>query len=130
MDGFVDAGPMLGAGVYALCVGEEVVYVGKAKVLLTRIYSHRLTYKQFRSGQRVKAKAIFFNRLLIFPCKEMDLDRIERQMIATYRPRLNTNLLPKEKDLTFEKTGVDLNNLIGVITGRIPRPEVYQALRR
>ena len=109
---------MLGAGVYALIYAEEVVYVGRAKDLITRIYSHRNVWKRFKKGVRLptNVKPILFSRFVYWPCGEFDLDRLEREMIAKYRPKHNTLLKPK-----VSLSGFVVN---GVIIGRAPMEQV------
>ena len=41
---------ILRSGVYALCVKGEVVYVGKAKNFLNRVYTHRSQWQAKRKA--------------------------------------------------------------------------------
>lgn len=96
LDGFTKVGPVLEAGVYALVWRREVVYVGKSIALLTRIYTHRNLWR--RRGTRIQrggVKGILFDEVWVMPALPSDLDRLEREMIAKFRPRLNQKLVPK-----------------------------------
>ena len=99
LEGFVDVGEILCSGVYALVHRRQVVYVGKSKNMLTRIYSHRHVYgdrrgkrKQFPSWYPIKG--ILFDRVWVRPCPLDQMDSLEREMIARYRPRYNILLVP------------------------------------
>ena len=63
-----------GCGVYFLCDGDRVVYVGQSKNMVQRLGSH--ANKDF-------------NRALFMPVDERDLDRVESLFIALLRPGLN-----------------------------------------
>jgi excinuclease UvrABC nuclease subunit len=62
-------------GVYFLCDGDEVVYVGKSLVAFSRALSHRKTKE--------------FDRVFFLRTPESDLLAIERQFIESLKPRLN-----------------------------------------
>src|SRR6266702_42664 len=106
LQGFTNASVLLGSGVYALCFASEVVYVGKAKRLLTRIYSHRSAWERKRKGVRLppNVKVIPFSSFFVRPCDESDMDRLEREMIAKYKPKHNEMLIPKRR-LTLAEIG-------------------------
>jgi excinuclease UvrABC nuclease subunit len=126
MQDFLDFSALLGPGIYALVVRGEVIYVGKAKRLLSRIYAHKTNGRRTVSRSTFRDKPIYFTHIWVCPCKEIDLDRIEREMIHRYRPKENTNLVPKDRTLTLENSGfnfivlgVDLRqSQIGVIERR------------
>ncbi len=102
LDGFTRVGPVLGAGVYVLVWRGRVEYVGKSTALLARIYAHRNMWKrrgERRLTGRAGAKGILFDEVWVMPVPESDLDRLEREMIARYRPRLNQLLVPKVASL-------------------------------
>lgn len=103
---------LFGAGVYALTMAGEIVYVGKAKVLIQRLYSHWNTQCRWRSGKELpdRFKLIEFTGVRILPCNLMELDLLERQMIARYRPKQNKRLVPEGK-LTLEQIGFDITRL-------------------
>lgn len=120
---FQQVGGLLRAGVYVLLYRREVVYVGKSTLLLTRLYQHRNNYQRVNRGRRggplmAGAKAILFDDIRVFPCAREDLDRIEREMIAKFRPEHNTQLVPKIKhELRLKVNGVDL-----VLNGAAAKP--------
>lgn len=98
--GFVNVSEVLRSGVYALVHRGEVVYVGKAKAMLTRVYSHRRAWGDKRQKARelpswFPIKGIMFDEVWVQPVALADLDRVEREMIARYRPRHNILLKPK-----------------------------------
>lgn len=114
----MDVSALLGPGIYALVVKGEIIYVGKAKKLLQRIYTHRSNYKRYRAGGGPTwGKAIYFTHVWIHPCKESDLDRIERAMIAKYLPKENVLLIPKPGRISLEKSGFDF-----MVMGKDIRP--------
>ena len=118
LDGAKRGGDILGAGVYALIYAEDVVYVGKAKKLLTRIYSHRNVWERHKKGVKLptNVRPILFSDFWFWCCGEFDLDRLEREKIAQYRPKHNTLLKPK-----VSLSGFVVN---GVIIGRAPMEQV------
>lgn len=110
--GFKTLEGLFGAGVYALTQGGEIIYIGKAKVLIQRLYTHWNNLCRHRSGKEVpdRFKVIEFNGVRILPCNAMELDLLEKQMIARYRPKLNKQLKPEGK-LTLEQIGFDITRL-------------------
>ena len=50
LDGGREVTDVLRSGVYALIYAEEVIYIGKAKDLNTRIYSHRNVWRRYKKG--------------------------------------------------------------------------------
>lgn len=108
VSGFLDVSSLLGPGVYALCRWKEIIYIGKAKVVLHRVYAHRNALERMRKGKPVSA--VPFSGILIMPCALSDLDRLEREMIKKYEPRYNLRLIPKPKakfmvvDLAFMRS--------------------------
>lgn len=110
---FEDVRGMFGPGVYALLRDGEVIYVGKAKVLVQRIYNHWNAMCRLRSGKESLTRgpqAFIFSGLKILSCPVYDLDRIEKQMISRFRPKHNTRLVPKGK-MTLEQIGFDITRL-------------------
>lgn len=97
--GFIDIGESLKAGIYLLTYKREVVYVGKSKELLRRLYEHRLNYLRFKVGKKghpySQAQPILFDGIMIHPCNPHDLDRLERQYIALHQPKHNKTLKGK-----------------------------------
>ena len=100
MDGFLDASLMLQGGVYALLHRNEVVYIGKAKSFLARIYTHRNTWSRTRKGDKLPqwmpTKGIMFDAFWLRPCRPEVADALERELIAKHNPKYNTQLRTKE----------------------------------
>lgn len=100
---------LFGPGIYALTFQGEVVYVGKAQVLIQRLYAHWNSMCRLRSGKPMAErgpKGFVFAGVKILPCPMIDLDRLEKQMIARFRPRHNKRLVPDGK-MTLEQIGFD-----------------------
>ena len=95
----VDVSVLLRSGVYILSWRGRVVYVGQAKELLTRIYTHRCLRRQQIAGRKMTEKTrlrpIMFDKVEVIPLALSDLGRVERELIAKYRPEYNTAHLPK-----------------------------------
>ena len=133
VDGFFDVSKILRSGVYLLCWHGEVVYVGQSKKMLTRVYTHMNMYlRKQRSGvflPRIPVKGIRFDEVLVHPCLASDLDRIEREMIAKYKPIFNVNHVPKtKKEFPIKIFGVEY-----VMNGAMPpkpKAESVGVLRR
>lgn len=85
---------MLQGGVYALVHRGNVVYVGKSKVMLGRIYSHRVAWgKKSQKAVGLKPiKGILFDAIWVRPCPLTDIDELESTMINLYKPRYNSLL--------------------------------------
>ena len=118
LEGFVDASAMLQSGVYALVHRGNVVYVGKAKLMLGRVYSHRVAWgKKSRERQGLKPlKGILFDSIWVRPCLLATIDELEYAMINLYKPRYNSALrngLP---------VPIDLADMIRDICGHSPAP--------
>lgn len=115
LEGFVDASAMLQGGIYALVHRGVVVYVGKSKVMLGRVYTHRVQWgkKAIRPQGLKPQKGILFDAVWVRPCPNHEIDALESALINLYKPRYNANLrngLP-----------VDISNLVaGMLAGRIP----------
>ena len=95
--GFLNLDDLLRSGVYALTLRGEVIYVGQTKTLLERLWRHwHNRNKVFRrEAGWSKVKGIPFDGLWVRPVPIADLDSVEREMIAKYRPRHNDRLVPK-----------------------------------
>lgn len=80
-------------GVYALGQRGTVVYVGKAKCLLSRIAAHRSMWGRQQKGTSVPSwmpiKGIPFDEVHTFPCRVDQLATVEAAMIEKYKPRYN-----------------------------------------
>lgn len=122
--GFTGIGKVLQSGIYALVWRREVVYVGQSKTMLVRIYSHRNAWGDKRRGKHrampswCPVKGILFDDVYVMPVPAEDLDRVEREMIAKYRPRFNTKLIPKVAQLP----PLSIN---GVAIGGAVRPQFH-----
>ena len=87
LDGFVDISVVLRCGVYALLHRGAVVYIGQSKVMLTRVYSHRNAWGKKSTPSR--PRGVSFDGVWVRPCRLEEVDGIEIQMIAKYKPRYN-----------------------------------------
>lgn len=109
-----DAGDLtayFGPGVYVLGDRDVVVYAGKAKRLITRLYTHRAVLERYRrTGQKKDflTRVIPFTQAVGCPCREDELDKLERELIALYRPKYNTNLVPK---ISLAQSGFDISKI-------------------
>lgn len=93
LEGFVDASAILRGGVYALCAKGVVIYIGKAKGLYSRIYTHRNLARRGQRGQAIPAwlpvKGFVFDEVWVRPCALDAVDALEAAMIERYKPRYN-----------------------------------------
>lgn len=100
MEGFLDASQMLQGGVYVLLHRREIVYIGKAKSFLSRIYTHRSTWSRVRKGDKIASwlptKGIMFDQFFLRPCRPEIADELERSLIALHNPKYNTQLRTKD----------------------------------
>ena len=80
MEEFVDVSVILRAGVYLLYRRGRVVYVGKSRRLLHRLYSHR------------NAR---FDAMKVVAVADELLDATEQALIAYFKPIYNANHKPK-----------------------------------
>jgi excinuclease UvrABC nuclease subunit len=96
MEQFIDVSVMLRPGVYALVKRGVVIYVGKAKQLYSRIYTHRNVAGRAAKGQKIPTwmpvKGFVFDEVWVRPCRVEDLERLETEMINLYKPRFNESL--------------------------------------
>lgn len=98
LDGYTDQSALLLPGVYALGQRGVVVYVGKAKCLLSRIAAHRSMWGRQQRGTSVpswwpaSARGIPFDEVHTFPCRVDQLAEVEAAMIELYKPRYNRAL--------------------------------------
>lgn len=94
LEGFIDVSQILQGGVYALVHRGIVVYVGKSKVMLGRVYTHRVAWgKKSKAQVGLKPqKGILFDSIWIRPCPLTEIDAIESAMINLYKPRYNDRL--------------------------------------
>ena len=123
LEGFVNCGVMLQSGVYAIVPSGNVVYVGKAKVMLGRVYSHRVAWGKKRPPEgRKPEKGILFDAIWVRPCEPAKLDELEYAMINLYKPRYNT-LLKNDLPIPLDIAEV-LAPLLGVRSLPPPRSAV------
>lgn len=117
LEGFTNVSTILQGGVYALVHRGVVVYVGKSKVMLGRVYTHRVAWgKKSKAQVGLKPqKGILFDAVWIRPCPLTEIDAIESAMINLYKPRYNSllrNGLP-----------VDISALVsGLVASRVSSP--------
>lgn len=126
MEGFFDVSQMLRSGIYALVHKDNVVYIGKAKLILGRVYQHRVAWGKKRPAEGTKPlKGILFDAIWIRPCDLTEIDDLEYTMINTYKPRYNTllkNGLPVPLDLTAL--------LADIVGSTHPRPQTAKSFVR
>jgi len=100
---FMDISKLLHCGVYCLLRKGEVVYVGKSKKPLVRLYTHvynrgkeagRALYPGIVAGPTHGGKGINFDGIWFVPCMLGQLDVIELAMIRKYEPRYNVRGKP------------------------------------
>lgn len=125
--GFTDATAMLQGGVYALVHRGVVVYIGKSKVMLGRIYTHRSAWGR-KSQKAVGLKpisGILFDSVWVQPCASDKIDALEYAMINLYKPRYNYQL---RNDLPPP----DLMSLVSDLVSKaiLPRPQPEGTIRR
>lgn len=118
LEGFANVTDILQGGVYALVYKDEVVYVGKAKCMLIRTYTHRNLQ---RSGKKrlpksknadfLPIKGVTYDALFVQPCHIDRVDALEAAMIERYKPKLNVLLKTKGKAIdpvTLNINGVSI----------------------
>ncbi len=92
LEGFTEVSEILRCGVYVLVLKGRVVYVGKSKSMLVRVYTHRQVWSAKRRGKVpdwLNVKGILFDAIYVQPCAEDRVDALERQMIDRFRPEHN-----------------------------------------
>lgn len=124
MEGFVEITEVLRCGVYVLMHHDKVVYIGKAKVMLGRLYQHRVrwgTKSRARVSGVIPPKGILFDRVFIRPCENHLVDDLEASLIAQHRPRYNTQLKPTT-------VPADLSSIVARLVAKAqvpdPRPRI------
>lgn len=74
------------SGIYFLCHGSDVVYVGQSSCVVARVATHiNEDIKQFD-----------LNRVFFLPTPSQALDSVEREFIKRLKPKYNVTFLPKE----------------------------------
>jgi predicted DNA-binding transcriptional regulator AlpA len=69
--------------IYFLLDGDEIVYVGQSVSIETRLAQHALSRKKF-------------DRVLVMPVSDAELDETEKDLIGRLCPKLNTTHVPAE----------------------------------
>ena len=118
LEGFKDVSEILAGGVYALAYRGVVIYIGKAKCMLVRTYTHRNLQRsgkakrpRAKTADFLPVKGIAYDQLFVLPCHVDKVDELEAEMIDLYKPRLNTLLKTKNKvttPLTLQINGVSI----------------------
>ena len=126
IDGFANVAEILKCGVYLLVRKGQVVYVGRSKSMLSRIYSHRIAWQRVRKGLKphpfLNIKGMLFDEILIQPCHPDKVKDLELQMIAKYRPKHNIVGMPKNcEPFVIHVNGIELQ--IGGILPHLPKEE-------
>jgi hypothetical protein len=99
--GFMDCSVLLGATVYALLCGDELVYLGRSRSMVARLMQHR------RNG------LIRFDRLLVRRVEARRASKIEADLIRRFRPAHNYHIArplpptpwPREPVTPMERRG-------------------------
>ena len=93
LEGFTNISESLKCGIYALCSKGKVIYIGKSKCMLVRIYSHRnAKSKKGSLPSWFPIKGITFDEVHVRLCHPDQIDQLEFDMINLYKPKLNVNL--------------------------------------
>ena len=96
LEGFSDVTPLLRSGVYALAKRGVIIYVGKAKNLYSRIYTHKHFANRGAKGQKIPSwlpiRGFVFDQVFVFPCRVDLLDSVEAEMVNKYKPKYNVSL--------------------------------------
>jgi hypothetical protein len=79
----IDPAHFLCPGVYFLCLGDEVVYVGQSINVPDRVMSH------LRESRRPAGKTFDPLRIFYLPVPESELLRVESELIGRLRPKYN-----------------------------------------
>lgn len=97
-EGFTNASDLLRPGIYILLHRGVVIYVGKSKKMLARVYTHENRYRQKRVKNKkagldfIPVPGIQFDEVHVRPARLEDLDRLEAEYIDRFKPRYNTQL--------------------------------------
>src|SRR5882762_505609 len=128
----LDLSKLLHCGIYCLLRRGEVVYVGKSKKPLVRLYTHlynrgkdmgRSLYPGTGDGPRQNGKGINFDGIWFIPCMLGQLDVVELAMIRKYEPRYNIRGLPPRP--IPEEIKALLQQMV-VITSLPPQDDTFQ----
>jgi hypothetical protein len=99
MDEYIEVGIAELCGCYLLLWKGEVVYVGRAENILQRLCAHRYSLLRYLRNKHVglHQKVIRFDRIRFAFCTRSEMDRRERELIVQYRPRYNTQHIPRRQ---------------------------------
>ena len=126
LEGFREITELLHCAVYALVSRREVVYIGKTKQPWQRLYAHVTargrSYRPQVGARQVK-KGIKFDQLFIHPCMLAELDLLELDMIAKYRPKHNVLGMPHVPSAEMDKIIADILAAQALV---LPPPPVAQ----
>lgn len=123
---FFNASEILRSGVYILVHRGVVIYVGKSKCMLARIYTHRNVWASKRRGKAevpwwLPIPGIHFDEIHVRPAALHLLDELEREMIELYKPKFNKKLK------TDAKARAEVPMVINGITLRLnAKPEPFE----
>lgn len=104
--GFLNITKLMHCGVYALVKKGEVVYVGKSKQPLMRIYTHVKNrgrkmganiYSKEDCGPAVNGKGISFDSAWFLPCMLGQLWTLEVHFIKMFMPKHNVRHNPEAR---------------------------------
>jgi len=93
------------SGIYALCRGDEVIYIGQSVNVYSRVREH-YNHRQQK----------YWDRVFVLWCSPVDLNRTETQMIHHFRPEHNRHIPTGDTAPTF-----DLLAALGLQTPRLER---------
>jgi len=112
--GFEEITSMLRSGVYALCLGEEVIYVGQSKNVVARIAYHGKHGRvKIHNGKLVLLE---FDRAWVKWCPERELNKVEYRMIRELSPKLNRqHNVGSFREVPKTIASLDLWNLLGLV---------------
>jgi|SRR5882672_1590063 len=135
---------LMHCGVYALVKKGQVVYVGKSKQPLQRIFTHvrnrnkpigNALYGKVDVGPSVNGKGIAFDTVWFLPCMLGQLYTLEVHFIKMFMPKHNDKHNPKARAVTVKEPPIPIPEDIRAIlkqmitiTGLPPtedRPKVY-----
>lgn len=97
--GFVDVSVIRAAGIYLLLWKGNVVYVGQSRTVYQRVYQHIISRGKLRKIQTLNPKpklkvGFAFDQVLVRACSISELDGLERELIAKYKPKHNVQHNP------------------------------------
>ena len=127
LDGFHDVSTFLRVGVYALAYRGVVVYVGKSKNMLTRVYTHRSMWSARRGKHKlphIPVKGILFDEVHVQPCSLETIDEIEQAMIRKYKPKYNVKHKGEAPVRNIGALRLRINGL-PIIIGGTPPPSDF-----